>query len=184
MGSEGWQPLRLAGKQQSRSWYRTRGHAVAPACRPKYSPPADLHARFCGACVPGCDPTIEIKESIMYFKKLQRCTVIGIAFVVVGCTSPGPLGRVGDSEPGYKVEDRPGGFTISTTYSRYQFVPESMSVQESCKAGLLASAHDFAESLGRKIEPINEQRLRISMGRNGITGMTSCEASVPVVWAR
>lgn len=121
----------------------------------------------------------------MSFKKLQRCAVIGIALVVAGCTSPGPLGgRIGDSEPQYKVEDRPGGFTISTTYSRYQFVPESMSVQETCKQGLLASAHDFAESLGRKIEPINEQRLRISMGRNGITGMTSCEASVPVVWAR
>lgn len=35
-----------------------------------------------------------------------------------------------------------------------------------------------------KIEPVNEQRIGVSMGRNGLTGMTSCEASVPVIWKR
>ena len=115
---------------------------------------------------------------------MKLCVAVLLAAAVVaGCASPSQKG--GDNRDAiYKVEDTAGGFTISTTYSRYQFVPESQAVQTACKQGLFAAAHDLAESLGRKIEQINEQRLRISMGRNGVTGITSCEASVPVVWAR
>lgn len=112
--------------------------------------------------------------------------VIVVTTTCVACTSPmtGGGGAFNDRDGTYKVENRPGGFTISSTYSSYQFVPESAAVQAACKQGLMATAHDYAESFGRKIEPVNEQRIRISMGRNGLTGMTSCEASVPVVWAK
>ena len=112
---------------------------------------------------------------------MTKCGLAACGLLVLaGCASPSSKG--GDAI--YKVEDHAGGFTISTTYSKYQFVQESQAVQTACKQGLFAAAHDLAESLGRKIEQINEQRLRISMGRNGVTGMTSCEASVPVVWAK
>ena len=105
--------------------------------------------------------------------------------LLAGCTGPVPkIGGVADRDALYKVERRPDGFTISTTLSRYQFIPESAAVQAACKQGLMATAHDYAESFQRKIEPINEQRIRISMGRNGFTGITSCEASVPAVWAK
>lgn len=113
------------------------------------------------------------------------CAILVVA-TLTGCASPAPKGgsAAGDRDAMYKVENRPDGFTISTTYSRYQFIPESQAVQAACKQGLMATAHDYAESFQRKIEPINEQRIRISMGRNGFTGITSCEASVPAVWAK
>lgn len=104
----------------------------------------------------------------------------------VACAAPSPKGgtEAGEIDARYKVESRHDGFLISSTYSRYQFVPESAAVQAACKQSLMATAYDYAESFGRKIEPVNEQRMRVTMSRNGLTGMTSCEASVPVVWAR
>jgi hypothetical protein len=44
-------------------------------------------------------------------------------------------------------------------------------------------AHDIAENRGKKIQPINEQRIRLSFGRNGFTGITSCSATAPADFA-
>ncbi len=35
-----------------------------------------------------------------------------------------------------------------------------------------------------EIVPINDQEVRISMGRNGLTGITSCSASVPAYYKK
>lgn len=102
---------------------------------------------------------------------------------LAGCATPAPGGgSAKDTE--YTATDTPDGYVVSLAYSRYQFIPESAVVQAACRQALMASAHDEAAKRGRKIEPINEQRIRISMGRNGLTGMTSCEASVPVAWVK
>lgn len=106
--------------------------------------------------------------------------VVGLS---VGCSSlPGAEGIAGRGAT-YKVENRPGGFMISSIYSRRQFATER-DAQAACKQSLMATAHDYANSFGRKIEPLNEDQIRISTARNGSTGMTSCEASVAAVWAR
>lgn len=116
----------------------------------------------------------------------SRLTALGVVLVIlsVGCTSlPGAGGRSGDGDATYKVENRPGGFLISSTYSRHQFAAER-DAQAACKKSLMATAHDYADSFGRKIEPVAEERIRITVARNESTGLTNCEASVPVVWAR
>ncbi|WP_439684839.1 hypothetical protein MNJPNG_04855 [Cupriavidus oxalaticus] len=87
-----------------------------------------------------------------------------------------------DRDTDYAVDDLPGGFTLTVNYSRYQFVPELSAVATACKATLTSIAHDLAAQKGRAIEPIDEQRIKLSMGRNGFTGMTSCSASAPVKW--
>ena len=48
----------------------------------------------------------------------------------------------------------------------------------------MAIAHDVAEGRGQPIEQINEQRIRLSMGRNGLTGITSCSASAPAAYSQ
>lgn len=78
------------------------------------------------------------------------------------------------------IEEFEGGFNIAVSYSRYQFIPESDSVAIACKSQLTALAWEYAENKGRKIDSINEQRIKISMGRNGFTGITSCQATVRV----
>ena len=104
---------------------------------------------------------------------------------LAGCATPSPQapGAI-DKDTAVRVDERPNGFNVSISYSRYQFIPESVAVQAACRQALTATAYDVADQRGKKIEPVNEQRIRISMGRNGLTGITSCEASVPVSWAK
>nr|WP_223287432.1 hypothetical protein [Halomonas elongata] len=87
-----------------------------------------------------------------------------------------------DKDTEYGIEDRENGFGITVFYSRYQFLPESDVVATACKSQLTSIAWEHAENQGRKIEPINEQRIRISMGRNGLTGITSCQANAIAKW--
>ena len=82
----------------------------------------------------------------------------------------------------YGIGPRPDGFEIEIEYSRYQFIPESDAVATACKSQLFALAYQYADSAGRHIEPINEQRVSISMGRNGLTGMTTCRAHGVANW--
>jgi hypothetical protein len=104
--------------------------------------------------------------------------------VLAACTYPNsysqrPMNEL-DRNSDYNVVDNPKGFTITVQHSRYQFIPETDALLQSCKSALLASAYEYAEGKGRQIKPVNEQRIRISTGRNGLSGMTSCSASVPV----
>ena len=83
----------------------------------------------------------------------------------------------------YAVEDTEGGFTLYVTYRRYQFIPESSAVDAAATSELLALAHDIAAERGKELKPINEQRIRKSMGRNGFSGITSWSGTVTVDFA-
>lgn len=107
-------------------------------------------------------------------------------FCLTGCATPvkqstAPLVQY-DKNTKYGVESRPDGFGISIYYSRYQFIPESDAVAIACKQALTSIAYEHADKQGRQIEQINEQAIRISMGRNGLSGITSCSAYAPIKW--
>tara|TARA_R110002167_G_scaffold96861_1_gene256101 strand:- start:138 stop:494 length:357 start_codon:yes stop_codon:yes gene_type:complete len=87
-----------------------------------------------------------------------------------------------DKNTEYGVELKQDGFDISVFYSRYQFVPESDAVAIACKQQVTAIAFEYGEKQGKEIQPINEQAIRISMGRNGLTGITSCSAFATAKW--
>lgn len=111
-----------------------------------------------------------------------------ILLLLSGCATPVshtniPLSTY-DKDTEYGIEERDDGFMITVYYSRYQFIPESDAVATACRSQLTAIAWDHSDDKGHKIEPINEQRVRISMGRNGFSGITSCQASVVVKWAK
>jgi hypothetical protein len=89
-----------------------------------------------------------------------------------------------DKDTEYALVPQPDGFTIAVNYSRYQFVPESGAVAIACKSALTAIAYEQADKRGRKIQPLNEQRIRISMGRNGLSGITSCSALAVAEWQK
>lgn len=78
-----------------------------------------------------------------------------------------------DSHSSFAVDETPLGFILYLYYERYQFIPESSAVDQVATSQLLSLAHEIAEQRGKKIEPLNEQRMRKSMGRNGFTGITS-----------
>ena len=87
-----------------------------------------------------------------------------------------------DRDTEYSVTPRENGFALTIYYSRYQFIPESSAVAVACKSALTSIAYEHAEKQGKKIQPINEQRVRLSMGRNGFTGTTSCSATAIAEW--
>src|SRR5688572_19899009 len=101
--------------------------------------------------------------------------------VISGCATPiqemeGAMISY-DRDTQYLVTPHADGFALTVNYSRYQFVPESTAVAIACKSALTSIAHELAEKQGRKLQPINEQRIRISLGRSGLMGMTSCSAT-------
>ncbi|WP_309680214.1 hypothetical protein [Polaromonas sp.] len=89
-----------------------------------------------------------------------------------------------DKDTEYAVAPQSDGFTIAINYSRYQFIPESGAVAIACKSALTAIAYEQAQKQGRRIQPLNEQRIRISMGRNGLSGITSCSALAVAEWQK
>ncbi len=106
--------------------------------------------------------------------------------LLTGCAtavrqSEAPLSQY-DKNTKYGVEPRPDGFGMSVYYSRYQFIPESDAVATACKQQVTAIAFEHAEKLGKEIQPVNEQAVRISMGRNGLSGITSCSAFATAKW--
>lgn len=117
----------------------------------------------------------------------MRLLVVGFfVLCLAGCAtavkqSNAPMSQY-DKNTEYAVTPLPDGFTTSIYYSRYQFVPESDAVATACKQVLTSIAHEHAAKAGREIDQINEQTIRLSMGRNGLSGITSCSASAPAKW--
>ena len=119
---------------------------------------------------------------------MKNLIAILLACFVMACATPVshtniPLSTY-DKDTQYGVTESDGGFGITVYYSRYQFIPESDAVATACKSQTTAIAWEYAEKRGRKILPVNEQRIRISMGRNGLSGITSCQASAVVEWVK
>jgi hypothetical protein len=115
--------------------------------------------------------------------------LIGTVLVLsmaTGCATPvgytnQPM-QTYDKDTEYHVDDTPSGFTLTIYYSRYQFIPETSATATACKQALTSLAYELADRRGRKIQRIEEQRIKISFGRNGLSGITSCSATAPVEW--
>lgn len=69
---------------------------------------------------------------------------------------------------------------LYVTCERYQFVPSYGALDSAATSELLSLAHEIAEERGRHLASINEQRIRKSMGRNGVTGITSWSGMLKV----
>lgn len=117
---------------------------------------------------------------------MRLMTILFLSTFLAACATPvshtnSPLSTY-DKDTEYGLEDRADGFVITIYYSRYQLIPESDAVATACKSALTSIAWEVAEKKGKQIEPINEQRIRISMGRNGLSGITSCQAFALAKW--
>jgi hypothetical protein len=118
--------------------------------------------------------------------RLTQSLCFCAALILAGCATPvgysnKPM-QTADKDTEYRIDSTEDGFSITVYYSRYQFIPESDALVDACKSALTSTAYDHADKVNRKIEPINEQRIKLSMGRNGLTGITSCSAIAPVKW--
>ncbi len=108
------------------------------------------------------------------------------ALALAACTHPAdvshPLTEVADKNAHFTVKDTAEGFGVEVRYSRYQFVPEANALMVACRSLVTARAYDEAKTRDREIEPINEQTIRVSTGRNIIKARTACRAFAEAKW--
>ena len=124
-------------------------------------------------------------------RKLQAALTLCASILVLGfmgCATPVSHRNIAlstyDKDTEYGLEENPSGYGLTIYFSRYQFIPESTSVATSCTTMLTAIAYEISETKGKKINPINEQKIRLSMGRNGFSGITSCQAFAAIEYAQ
>lgn len=120
------------------------------------------------------------------FSATKILLILAACVMTIGCATAKRQSDISLTNSGqdasYGVRSRDDGFEIEIEYSRYQFIPESDAVAGACKSQLLSLAYEHADSVGKPIEPINEQRVRVSMGRNGLAGITTCRAYGVAKW--
>ncbi len=113
-------------------------------------------------------------------------TVLAGLFALAACTTAAdvskPLAEGQGNDAKIKVADTATGFSVDVRYSRYQFIPETGALLVACRSIATARAYEEAKNRGREIEPINEQTIRVSTGRNGIVGLTTCRAFAEAQW--
>jgi hypothetical protein len=117
---------------------------------------------------------------------LKSLLLIICTFYLNGCATPvsyttAPMTKL-DQHTEYVVDEFDGGFSLTIYYSRYQFIPESDAVDAAAETQLTSLAYEIADRRNKKIQPINEQRIRKSMGRNGVSGITSWSGTVKVFY--
>lgn len=83
-----------------------------------------------------------------------------------------------DKDTQYNVEETGKGFVVNIIYERWQVISEALALTTACKSHLLSIAYEHADKRGKKIHPVNEQRVKLSVGRNILTGVSSCSATV------
>jgi hypothetical protein len=181
---------------------RSLGRSGSSMCRNEEDLEADFNHRKSGALHPGKLPEGDSRLFLLvatargsaYNKRrvsmqLPRLLLtLAPVLMLPACATPmqqtDAAMQAYDRDTEYAVTQRPNGFAVSINYSRYQFIPESGAVATACKSQVMAIAYEHADKSGRKIQPLNEQVIRISLGRNGLTGVTSCSAMAIAEWSQ
>jgi hypothetical protein len=57
-------------------------------------------------------------------------------------------------------------------------MPQDYAMKKECKKQLISIAEEHSEKTNRQIKPINEKDIKLSLGRNDMTAISSCEASI------
>jgi hypothetical protein len=89
-----------------------------------------------------------------------------------------------NAETAYLVVPGAKGFELRIQHEKTQYAPDMAGLSVSCKSALLSLAYDLADQRKRKIQAINEQRIKLTTNRyiEAGKGTSFCEASVPVEW--
>ena len=112
--------------------------------------------------------------------KLLIVCVVSI-LVIMGCaTAPRytdlPYERY-DKNTEYAISDESDGFTVFVYHSLFQYFPNEGPVQETAKQNAMAIAYEYADENDREIQPLNEQRIKISVASN-LFGITTASVSL------
>ncbi len=113
-------------------------------------------------------------------RTITMSLALSATLALAACTTAADVSKPIEAGKGQdakvQIIDTADGFNVDVKYSRYQMIPESSALLVACRSIATARAYEEAKSRGKEIEPINEQTIRVSTGRNGLLGLTSCRA--------
>ena len=112
--------------------------------------------------------------------------VLVLALLAGACTSTLPFTNTPlkpyDSNTKFAIDDFDGGFQITVDYTKYMFISEMDAMNEVGVSKLIHIAEKEALKIGKKIEPIDATKIVKSLGRNGLTGVTSWSGTAKVMY--
>ena len=119
-------------------------------------------------------------------KKLT--VVLGVVAMLAGCAVPQqiPLQEAYsyDKDTKFAINEESDGFVLTVDYARQQFIAmkTEAGVRE-CKSKLASIARELSDKTGRKMKPINEERITLFMSPDNRRGNdTYCHAQYKVEW--
>src|SRR5262249_20304361 len=133
---------------------------------------------LCGLTLGRCPAIVRRLMDRGTMRRLVPQAVVCVGLLVAACGGPirlveGTYQRL-DPQTEYLVEERPDGLLISVVLREYQFVSDQGDVRRECRSTLTSLAHAQAERRGRRLQPINDERMRLTTGRQIPGGITWC----------
>lgn len=117
----------------------------------------------------------------------MKLLALSATLALAACTHPADVTRpqpaMANPDTGkFIVNDLPTGFSVEVSYSHYQFVPNMSEMHDACASLIRSRVAEEATRRGRAIEPIGDQAIRVSTGRNLFLGVSSCRGFVQATW--
>lgn len=106
-------------------------------------------------------------------------------FAACTTTAPSYSGRqlsTYDMSTEYATEYSPDGFTLLVHHRYQQFTMLRSTAVTECKTAASNVATSLASRWNRKLAPVDDMRVQLSTSRNWLGKITTCSATVPVVW--
>ena len=114
-------------------------------------------------------------------KKLT--TVLFVVTMLAGCAAklekiPLQETHSYDKDTKFAIKEEGDGFFLTMDYVRSRrFLEFDAAYSKACKSQLTSIARELSDKTGRKIKPVNEESIKVSMNDD-----TSCHAQVKVEW--
>ena len=115
--------------------------------------------------------------------------VLVVLAMLAGCASkreyiPQQEAYSYDKNTSFAMQEESDGFMLTVDYAKEpSFLEFHSAIAKQCKSQLTSIARELSDKTGRKIKPVNEERITISVGDDDNDARkVHCHAQVKVEW--
>lgn len=116
---------------------------------------------------------------------LKFSLIVASVLVLGGCTQfCEATGPIGDCAPHARAKFLEDGFNLKVTHTRYQWMADMNAMFKACRESIHVLADEVAQSKGKEIEPIDNDKITMDYDRNYTAGTSTCVATYPVAYKK